>query len=261
MADIFPRQGGLFRRLYDLKRWDGRTVVGWIEDDAHHFGVTIEHDGTTITDVRTASPRYPWTTCCNAGEPLRELIGKPLVSRASDIGKLVEMRLQCTHMFDLAGLVLAHAAHGREHRRYELAVPDREVLGRHTSGRPQFGAHRCTVHQDGLLVLWWDVQDDTITAPAEFAGQSLQRGFREFTERMPEEQAEHATLLRRAIHISSTRMMDQDREFTRAGDIQPAGVCYTNQPAQRFEAWHVKNSHRNYAAGTDGMLSHVNEKP
>jgi len=66
---------GCFRRLIDLKAWDERTVVGWLEDDHHHFGITLIHDRAVVTDVRTAALRHPWVTCPSAGEPLRVLVG------------------------------------------------------------------------------------------------------------------------------------------------------------------------------------------
>ncbi len=133
---------GRYRRLIDLRRQDDRTAVGWMEDDFHHFGVTVVHDGGVVVDVRAMAVRYPWTTCPGATEPLKALVGKPLVSRSSDIGGLIDMRVQCTHLFDLAGLVLAHAARGGDHRRYEVTVLDRAVTRLGADGIRRRGSAR-----------------------------------------------------------------------------------------------------------------------
>lgn len=45
MSNLFPRTGGRLRRLFDLRQADERTVVGWIEGDFHHFGITLTHEG------------------------------------------------------------------------------------------------------------------------------------------------------------------------------------------------------------------------
>ena len=92
MADV-PFDG-TYRRQIDLDAPDASTVVGWLEDESHHFGLTLVHDGTHICELRMAAPRYPWTTCAEAGRPLLALIGKPLVARASQLGTLADVRLQ-----------------------------------------------------------------------------------------------------------------------------------------------------------------------
>lgn len=120
MADI-PFEG-IFRRQIDLRSWDARTVVAWLEDECHHFGLTLTHDGERVTAVRVATPRDPWTSCAAVGEPLQALVGQPLVARCTDLGALVDMRRQCTHVFDLAGLALALAYARRQHRRYHGTV-------------------------------------------------------------------------------------------------------------------------------------------
>jgi hypothetical protein len=90
LADI-PLDG-IFRRQIDLRAWDGHTVVGWLEDEFHHFGVTLIHDGGHIRDVRVATPRHPWSTCAGAGVPLRALIGQPLTGRCADAEDALVLR-------------------------------------------------------------------------------------------------------------------------------------------------------------------------
>lgn len=252
-------RGGRLRRLIDLKRWDARRAVGWVEDDFHHFGVTVEHHDGRVTAVRVDTVRYPWATCCEVAAPLQQLCGQPLVGRASDIGALVEMRLQCTHVFDLTGLVLAHIVRGGERRRYEVLVDDFEVLG--WNGRhPQLGATRASLSQDGRPVMAWQVDRNCIIAPAEYAGQGLDTGFRAWTEAMATEPAEHATILRRAILVAGGRTVDHDLIASAAVAGQPA-LCHSFQPVRREQALRMLGSTRDYSETGQGMLGQVDSPP
>ena len=51
MGDAYPRIGGRLRRRIDLRREGDGAAVGWLEDDFHHFGVTIEHRDGVMTDA------------------------------------------------------------------------------------------------------------------------------------------------------------------------------------------------------------------
>ncbi|EJM24389.1 Protein of unknown function (DUF2889) [Pseudomonas sp. GM21] len=259
MNDTFPRHGGRLRRLIVLRQVTPGQVVGWLEDDFHHFGVTIEHDGMHITAVRMASPRTPWATCSGAQVPLQALVGSPLINRASDIGALIDMRQQCTHVHDLAGLTLAHIKRGDCERRYEITVEDREVFawnGLH----PTLGPTRARILCDGKEAMYWEVDNDRITGPAPFTGQTLERGFRQWTESLPEEAAEQATLLRRAILVAGGRTIDHDRFNTAAEFGQPA-LCFSFQPERSHEALRNYGATRDYATNAANMLINAHKIP
>lgn len=254
---------GFLRRSIDLHRADLHTVVGWLEDDFHHFCVSLVHDGQTILRVDTQARRYPWSTCPGAELALQALVGQPMVSRASDIGNLIEMRLHCTHLFDLAGLVSAHAVGQRKHRRYDLIVDDREVLEADPAlGIPlALGPGNAVLFQDGSEVLRWTLEDQHISMPLIHAGQSLQRGFREWTERMPEEEAEHATVLRRAIMVGAGRLMNLER-FDTADQLGRPPVCYTFQHDHSAQARRMPDSRYDYSRHVTLPLSDLdNEDP
>ncbi|MCE4071486.1 DUF2889 domain-containing protein [Pseudomonas sp. NY15436] len=259
MANGFSRTQGRFRRLIDLRNQSPFLVVGWLEDDFHHFGVSLEHDGKHITDVRMAAPRTPWVTCPGAAEPLRELIGKPLLRRASDIGTLLEMRQQCTHVFDLTGLAMAHAAAGRTHRRYQALVPDREIL-RWDDKWPILGPTIATLQNNGVEVLRWEVEGKQIRAPLEWAGQSLEQGFRAWTEAMDEEPAEYATIMRRALLVAGGRTIDHDR-YESAGIYHQEALCYSFQPERSLTALRNYGATLDYAESPEGMLLQVHKIP
>lgn len=260
MGDAFPRTGGVARRLIDLRCEDDSTAIGWLEDDFHHFGISISHSGGIIQDVRTRSPRSPYSTCPAAGAGLKALIGQPLIERGSDIGKMVQMRQQCTHMFDLAGLVLAQAFGNRPRRRYEAIITDRSIVQWEEGSRRLLGPGRASLRLDSDTVLDWEIDRRAITGPQEWAGQSLIEGFRERTEASDIEMGEYATILRRAIMIAGGRTFDLDT-FPTAGARGLKGMCYTFLDENRFGANRNMGSARNYEQSSAPMLAHVEEHP
>jgi hypothetical protein len=260
-SDIAIRFGkGRERRLIDLRREDARRVIGWLEDDFHHFGLTVTHDGQRITAVSATAERFPYDTCAGATLPLTAIVGAPLFERCSDVGSWINMRLQCTHLFDLAGLVIAHAWSGREHRRYEGTVEDREVEHENERERRRFGRGSARLLMDGREVLFWELDNQTITGPGSWVGQSLGAGFRERTEGMGTLAAEHATVLRRITLIANGR---SKARFGRTPEIdrdRPA-LCHSFQPAQLAVARKKPGSLRDWQDSADGMLARLRQVP
>src|SRR4030081_3400195 len=99
-------------------------VVAELEDDFHHFRVTVAHDGARVTGVRGMGVRFPWSTCPFAAAQLEPLVGMPLSTRSTAVGDVVSARDNCTHMFDLAGLAVAHPARGDDRREDDGVVLD-----------------------------------------------------------------------------------------------------------------------------------------
>jgi len=248
---------GTFRRLIDLKTWDDETVVAWLEDDNHHFGLTLVHDGLVIKDLRAEMPRFPWGTCPGAVQPLRALIGRPLFGRCSEVGRYLDMRQQCTHLFDLAGLAAAHAFHHRVHHRYHAMVTRHDE--REPGGPPDW--LHASLLRDEREVMWWNLCGATMMRPASAAGQSTDRGFREWTEKLDESSAEHAFVLRRAVFVARART----RNYTAARSPAEMGlppVCHTHQPEIRPRARRVgDNYYIRWDAGSAGMLARADTKP
>lgn len=256
MAIEYTEFEGTFRRHIDLKTWDNQTAVGWLEDDAHHFGITLSHNGSVITDIRAAAPRHPWTACPEAVRPLQELIGKPLFGRCPDIGSFIDMRLQCTHLFDLAGLLIAHAHHRRDHRRYQATLFRLDSV---LADAPASWV-RAVLSCDGAEVLQWDVCKGAIMRPESAAGRTIDRGFREWTETMDEAEAEHAWVMRRAVFVAQGRTIRLTRPEI-ADDMPMGAVCHNYQPALRKTSIYIVDSTRRYDTGPERMLSLVGTKP
>jgi DUF2889 family protein len=252
MADI-PFDG-IYRRQIDLRSPDERTVVGWLEDESHHFGITLVHDGERITDVRAAAPRHPWTTCPGAAEPLRSLVGLPLTPRCAALGSVVDMRLQCTHLFDLASLAIAHAHARREHRRYHGTVAPASDPG------AQSGRLRATLYCDGRQVLFWELDDDRIVAPSPYAGRTIYHGFRPWTDTLDVEEAEHALVLRRVAFVSNGRKI-RIEHLRNAAELGQDAVCHSFRPGVREIAVPVPNSRRRYDDAEHRMLALARTMP
>lgn len=246
---------GTYRRLIDLKTWDEHTVVGWLEDDFHHFGLTLIHDGRVATDVRVAAVRYPMTTCAAALDPLKAVIGQPLIGRCTDIGRQLEMRTQCTHLFDLLGLMSAHAFHRNVHHRYHAAVHA-------IAGDPaRAGWVSAQLWRDDEPVLAWELCDGVIRMPAAHAGRTVERGFRAWTEAMDETEAEYASVLRRAVFVSGARFKVRPKTLPSGQNM--AAPCHSFQP-EIFATAKRDGEHselRAFDAGPEGMIARVDTKP
>lgn len=254
MADI-PFEG-VFRRQIDLMAWDEGTVVGWLEDECHHFGITLSHDGHRVTGLRVAAPRYPWATCAGVGAPLQALVGQPLVARCSDIGALVDMRRQCTHVFDLAGLALAHAYAGRGHRRYHGTVcPLADAV---PGGATDL--LRATLYRDGQAVMHWDLDGDVIVGPEPYTGVSINRGFRQWAEKLDGSAAEDASVLRRVAFVAKGRRISI-RHARVAADMKQSPVCHSFQPAHRDVAFRIGDTDRRFDQTPEKMLALVHTQP
>ena len=220
-------------------------VTAELEDDFHHFRVTVTHDGARVTGVRGEGVRFPWSTCPLAAGQLEPLVGMPLSVRSTAVGDVVSARDNCTHMFDLAGLAVAHAARGGGRREYDVVVSD-----------PVDDRRQATLARDGEPLLDWLVDRHTILDPAPFAGQALRGGFLAWAEAAIEpDTAEAAIVLRRACHIAHGRVQDLD-VYDDAGPLLPimSGACFTFQPERAPVARRMKGTIRDFTDSPDGLL-------
>ena len=225
-----------------------------MEDDFHHFGVRISYQAGTITAVAARVVRAPWSTCPSAAAGLDRLVGQRLFTRDTQIGTVLAMRQNCTHLFDLAGLAIAAAARGPALQNFEATVTERRPAP--LPGQPHTGFCRASLKQDGAEILRWDVQDEIIVSGP--ARHSLGRGFRAWTETMPERQAQACGILRRAIDVSGGRSADLESGAF-AADLGLPPLCYSYQPETSSRARRMLGSTRDFSAGRDGMLSCIGD--
>jgi len=239
----------LYRRLIDIDASKAGEVTVWMEDNFHHFGLRLGHAGGKVVRVDAIARRTPWSTCAAAAIKLQALLGQNLVSRASAIGDLLRMRMQCTHMFDLAGLAMAAAANRTGRRLYQATVTLRQPLP--ARGAPHTGRCVAVLCRDGEEVLRWVVEDEAILSPGP---RSLLGGFRAWTETLPTQEAEDALVLRRAVDVSGGLSVDLD-SINSPLDLDLPAVCHSYQPEQAVLARRHKGMSRDFTSGFENMLA------
>lgn len=245
---------GSYRRRIRLVARTPDTVEAGIEDDFHHFRITLRHDGAHVRALAAVQAiRIPWTTCGDAGAQLQMLEGMPLERSCLAVGRWTSPHQQCTHMFDLAGLAAAHAyrrviessAHSRQ---YDAEVP---------YGFDRGERKDVQLWRDGTSILTWTLEGDRVVAPSPFSDVPFTGGFfRWAATSLPPDDAEGAIVLRRACTIGMGRGMDQDAWST-AADVSagPTGVCYSQQPERRGVALRVRGNIRDFDPDPDALLS------
>lgn len=199
-----------------------------VEDDFHHFIVEIEHRDGVIIDVKTQAPRYPWTTCPEAGRLLADkLCGLDLDAAAA----LPDPLSHCTHLYDLALIAAAHATEVRP-TTFSAFVGD-AVDGRRTT----------ELRRDGAIVLDWPLEGDVIAGASALAGRNL-RQMRDWLPAEPPEIQEAARILRRTIFIAGGRGLPLDD----LGDATfgRMGACFTFHPERASSARRMRGSVRDF---------------
>jgi hypothetical protein len=253
-----PEHGPCARRVIDLQS-SGNSVVAWLEDDFHHFGIEMHHDGSKVTGIEGQAARFPRDTCPGALGVLEKIVGMPLDKRSAALGEYTNMRMQCTHLYDLAGLAIAHAACGRDHRRYEAMVPDRELVDFAPRDSLVRGTTRPELFRDGERIMNWEVDGDIITGPEKYTGTSLGRGFRAWTETLTVDEAEAAHVLRRATMVALGRMVDL--QALSADAVKwTEGVCYSFQPEVALHSSRTEGMTRDFSDQAQGPLAKLRKR-
>lgn len=147
-----------------------------------------------MTQIAARAFRFPWMICPNATGELQSLKGERLFPSMTQLGRLRDARTHCTHLFDLAGLMIALATRGIGERRYLACLAYR------VDGRTQ-----ATLLRDRETILRWDVEGSTVTGEPPFIARGIGTGFASFVEGLLPDEAEAALILRRAVFVSSGR--------------------------------------------------------
>jgi len=237
--------GGCYRRRIRLQA-ESRRATADLEDDFHRFRIKVEHDGDRVLRAEGEALRFPWTSCPGALMPLARLEGMPLSPSSRAAHEHTDPRAQCTHLFDLAGLAIAHAARGPGTREYDVEVPDR-VEAR----------TRAALRRDGQPFLHWEIERSRIVAPEPFVGRSTRAGFLAWVQQtLDPDLAEAALVLHRACSISLGRLYDMDGvEGPSAFGVMAGGVCHTFSPGTMEQARRVVGSARDVSRAPEALLA------
>lgn len=241
---------GCYRRVVLLDVPDTFTVTAALEDDPHAFFLRIAHDGERVTAVSAHAERHPLSTCSGAVGPITALVGARLTQASLELKRHADPRANCTHLFDLAGWAIAHAARGATGlRRYEISIPD-AVEGR----------MEAVLLRDGEEVLRWVIEHGGITAPERFSGQQVLGGFTRWaSSALSGDELEHALMLARGYFVSLARIYDMAAAGSHpaADHPMPAGSCYSYSSGVVEQAWSLPASRRDFTATPETMLRWV----
>lgn len=240
---------GAYRRRILTAAVDDGVVDGALEDDFHHFEVTLRHDGARVTGVEVRSRRWPWSTCPDAATHLQPIEGMWLSTRCTAIATVADPRMNCTHQFDLAGLCVSHAARGDDRRQYDVEVP--ASVDEATEPR---------LWRDGELVLAWTLTwrggNRRLVDSPPYDEAPWRGGFFRWADHtLAPDDAEAAIVLRRACEIAMGRGMDLEAHDS-AAELSPfmGPVCYTMQRAVAPVAFRNRGSIRDFSGHPDALL-------
>jgi hypothetical protein len=245
----FDRAADAFRRRIRIETVEAGVVISELEDDFHHFVVTLHHDDARVRAVTCESRRWPWSTCPDAAQGLRALVDMPLSRRFTAAGRWTDPRLNCTHQFDAACYAVTHAAWGRRLRVYDMEVPLRESAA---------GTTRARLWCDGELALEWSLTWEGIADPEPpFDAAPWRGGFMRWADAtLPEADAENAIALRRVADIGMGRGMDLDSVPVASQlPVSMGGICYSMQPGTVEVAIRNKGTIRDFADAPERLCA------
>jgi len=243
-----PRYGtGLYRRRIRLTSTD-RCVLGELEDDCHGFRVSLCHDGRVVTALAGEVRRAPLTTCPGAVAPLQSLVGLALDAPVSSIVARVNPRSNCTHLYDLSLLAMAHAVQPDAVRVYDVEVDDQSA-----DGRPA----RAEVFLDGKSCHRWSVDRTRIVEPLAYAGRPVLGGFAAWANVAFDGAArEAAFVLSKGVFVACSRLYDLSDI-----DGQPAlqhanmlGACHSYSEGVVEQAIRIHDTVRDFSAAPEELL-------
>lgn len=252
LTDVYnTHRPGIYRRRIRI-----RTAPGWaradLEDDPHRYGVELRHDGERITAIKGFPIRIPWTLCAVAAGQLQRLVGMPLSAEPTAVYRYTAASEQCTHMFDTAGLAVAHAARGTPLRQYDIEAPY----------WTQDGPRQLRLSRDGIEILDWTVEGRMILAPEPYAGRDWQKMLTWARETFTESDAlEAVVVLRRAVMISGSRTVTLDPLDNAAGTGHVNSSCYVFHPEVAPLALRMPGSTLDFTDTPQALLADLEEPP
>ena len=204
-----------YRRRIEIVPGDG-FVDAAMEDFIHHFRVRLTHDGATITAAGATGVRVPWSTCPTGAAGLTAMAGTDLADAVRPDLWVDDRRTQCVHTLDLASLAAAHAS-DPEPLSYEIRLELASITER-----------RAVLDRNGVTVLDWQMEGQSVVAPERFAGLGFdRRRFSAWLAAADPADRELLAVMRRACTIGVGRLMEMD-VIAVAGDVRGADdSCHT----------------------------------
>lgn len=239
---------GIYRRRIRIEAGTDSVRVD-LEDDPHRHSVLVRHDGERVTAVEARAIRVPWTLCRSAVSVLDRLVGMPLGGDLLQAGRYTNSLQQCTHLFDMAGLAAAYALRGIASRQYDIEAPYWQPEGPRT----------LRLSRDGVPVLEWLLDGDTLQAPEKFAGRDIRRLLRWAGEAISDrDEFEAVVLLRRTVLISTSRLHDGTVFDNATESNYKMGACFVYQPGMVEQAHGMPDALKDFTTDAGLLLSDIN---
>jgi hypothetical protein len=241
---------GCLRRRILMRATDNRATAG-VEDDFHHFIVTIEHDNDVVIDIGAQAPRAPWTVCADAATMLPQFIGLRLSVTPAIDPALIDYHRHCTHQYDLACLAIAQAARGGT-RQYDIEVLDSKTRDK-----------TARLYRNGELYWEWQMHRSAFVAPTRFAGLDLRSIGPWAQQHLDDDEREALMVLRRGFMISGGRGLQLDTLDDTGSDRFKAmsGACYAYQPERLGKGRRNKGSTRDFSDTPNQLLRELEPTP
>ncbi len=239
---------GLFRRGVRLTGRPGE-VFAEVEDPYHGMRCTLRHDGERITDIVGEVVRAPFTTCPEASAPIKKLIGLELALSARDSPRRGDPRGNCTHLFDLALLAIAHASRRSEVREYAIEISDENT-------EPACAK----VWLNGQLQHEWRIRSGQLVDPPEIAGRPVLEGFLVFATTLFEgDKLEAARVLQKGYFVAQVRRYDVFSLKGQGAESETAmlGSCWSFSDAVVPRAIRVGDNERDFNSNPEAVLRFI----
>lgn len=223
---------------------DGLSTCVELEDDFHHFSVTMQHDGDKATSVSARSIRFPWDTCgAESSKALSQLAGVRLSSLFDQLTS--EQRFEyCTHLYDMLELAVSHAHRDEVERAYGIEV---HLI-------PGKGAIAARLSLNNRVLLHWRLDEGLIVEPVPFAGIKIVE-FSEWARKtLSGDDLEFAIILQRGVHVSFGKIYDWSFAKS-AADMKMRPTCYTFNPVRSGRAVPIPNHDRDFEAHPENLLN------
>ena len=231
-----------------------------VEDNQHRFGITVRHDGRKVlaVDVDTGHMRHPWVQCKGAVWQLPRLVGMDLTAHPLGAYRHTRGAEQCTHMFDMASLAIAHGARGTRRRQYDAEVDCTGFRADYgAKGVTLLGTRHLKLFRDGAQMLDWPMEGDVILG-GPHAGQNVRSMMAGVDTHSADLDAIEAVVVaRRTLIVSTSMLFDMDKLPPKApvDASSRLGACYAYQAGVMEHLNRSRGSSRNFSERPEALLS------
>jgi len=236
---------GTYRRRILMRGLPG-CVIAELEDCFHGFRVTIDHNGSTVSNIIGEALRTPMNTCEGALTPIKALIGTALDTPNTAFSSIANPRSNCTHLYDLTVMAIGHACRGEIDWQYDIIINDEKD-----------GIIDASVLRNEELVHHWLVSDGSIQTPKEIAGKPALKGFSKWANDTYEgDDFEAAQALHKGYFVAIALRWDMSAmEGRKVTDYSPRlGICHTYSQKVVGSAYRNRGAIRDFSNSPEALL-------